>query len=833
MHENSNITFYDHGEIIINSGGKVFNCGANITNSSNVCILVNNGGQYHIGSEFCNNNVEHLFDIGSFLVVKNGGELRVADNSKIIFDGLNSFLKAEQGAIIKMGANSSIEFRNGSYLDAEGITFEGNNGAIWDGLVFHNAGGQTKIENCTLNNAKTPVKIVNTNSSFANLDKKIISNTFNLPSNGTECIYAENIFKLLLQDNTFNISDGKNGVEIYNTINSGGLVEEPEGGEGSSGGSFGFGTYSLNILENRFNNGRFQLYLNCYASQVTPFWIFQNIFNSSSFTEFGLIGRKISGDLKKNTFANNSQINRNVLLIQSSVNVLDNEKNGLTDNILVGAQSNFKFSPIFQNNQWIWLGGHNKLSSQSNNINIAPSNHYLPHIDKGRNCFSIPTQGNNKYHITGSNVDWNSTLMYYVKENNWSGWMGSNPVINVLNQNQEYINYVYLPTISCPSTAWSVFTTEDKGFGIYDTVYYTSGMSGSPDPDLDEELYYQAAFAFLNNDFVTSINSYKSLINGFPESSYTESCLYDLYDSYRSLDTSSDQTYLDNLYSDLKNFLSEIIINETHTESFEYVAYEIIQMCESSIGNYNDALTGYEFLSMYHPDPEIRFLASADYAEITDLIGSGQGNLGLSTETKLSRLEIKLNKFIKSDPIARKLSKKFDAKLEEKVMNYSSREYSSREVKGMSKYEKEEIVYNRSQKEIVNKANLLLLNGHSMTKEERRKTVTEGIFLIAGMTSGDDVSENTIAPSSYSLTQNYPNPFNPITNISFSIPVEGLVKLKVFDLTGREVAVLVNELKTPGNYNVSFNGSTLSSGVYFYRIEAGSFVETKRMLMIK
>lgn len=70
MHENSNITFYDHGEIIINSGGKVFNCGANITNNSNVCILVNNGGQYHIGSEFCNNNVEHLFDNGSFFSCK-------------------------------------------------------------------------------------------------------------------------------------------------------------------------------------------------------------------------------------------------------------------------------------------------------------------------------------------------------------------------------------------------------------------------------------------------------------------------------------------------------------------------------------------------------------------------------------------------------------------------------------------------------------------------------------------------------------------------------------------------------------------------------------------
>lgn len=94
-------------------------------------------------------------------------------------------------------------------------------------------------------------------------------------------------------------------------------------------------------------------------------------------------------------------------------------------------------------------------------------------------------------------------------------------------------------------------------------------------------------------------------------------------------------------------------------------------------------------------------------------------------------------------------------------------------------------------------------------------------------------NNSTTIPQEFRLHQNYPNPFNPVTNISFSIPVEGLVKLKVFDITGREVAVLVNELKTPGSYNVSFNGSTLSSGVYFYRIEAGSFVETKRMLLVK
>ncbi|HCN38067.1 MAG TPA: hypothetical protein DIS94_10200, partial [Bacteroidetes bacterium] len=76
-------------------------------------------------------------------------------------------------------------------------------------------------------------------------------------------------------------------------------------------------------------------------------------------------------------------------------------------------------------------------------------------------------------------------------------------------------------------------------------------------------------------------------------------------------------------------------------------------------------------------------------------------------------------------------------------------------------------------------------------------------------------------------------PFNPNTKISFSIPKELKVSLKVYDVTGREVAILVNETKGAGNYVYEFNGINFSSGVYFYRIQAGEFIETKRMMLIK
>ena len=91
----------------------------------------------------------------------------------------------------------------------------------------------------------------------------------------------------------------------------------------------------------------------------------------------------------------------------------------------------------------------------------------------------------------------------------------------------------------------------------------------------------------------------------------------------------------------------------------------------------------------------------------------------------------------------------------------------------------------------------------------------------------------TNLPDKYALEQNYPNPFNPSTSIRFSVPEKSFVSLKVFDLTGKEVNSLVNEVVNPGNYEYKFDGSVLTSGVYFYRIRTNSFTETKRMTLIK
>ncbi|KAA0237321.1 MAG: T9SS C-terminal target domain-containing protein [Ignavibacteria bacterium CHB3] len=104
-------------------------------------------------------------------------------------------------------------------------------------------------------------------------------------------------------------------------------------------------------------------------------------------------------------------------------------------------------------------------------------------------------------------------------------------------------------------------------------------------------------------------------------------------------------------------------------------------------------------------------------------------------------------------------------------------------------------------------------------------------------TVGVDNDETQIV-SEFKLEQNYPNPFNPNTVISYQLPVTSNVTLKVYDILGNEIATLVNEEKQPGTYEVEFNVGTsrnlsLTSGIYFYQLKAGSFIQTKKMVYLK
>lgn len=121
----------------------------------------------------------------------------------------------------------------------------------------------------------------------------------------------------------------------------------------------------------------------------------------------------------------------------------------------------------------------------------------------------------------------------------------------------------------------------------------------------------------------------------------------------------------------------------------------------------------------------------------------------------------------------------------------------------------------------IDSLNGVIVGGHSIIL----RTTNGGVTFLE--------EENLVTSKDFILSQNFPNPFNPSTKISWQAPVSGWQTLKVYDIIGKEVANLVDEYKNAGSYRVEFDGSNLPSGIYFYLLQAGDYVETKKMILLK
>ncbi|MBI1931308.1 MAG: T9SS type A sorting domain-containing protein [Ignavibacteriales bacterium] len=131
-------------------------------------------------------------------------------------------------------------------------------------------------------------------------------------------------------------------------------------------------------------------------------------------------------------------------------------------------------------------------------------------------------------------------------------------------------------------------------------------------------------------------------------------------------------------------------------------------------------------------------------------------------------------------------------------------------------------------------------NWNDVTNTDLKILVDEGndgtvddTLSLTNKITGIGNSQGSLLPTEYKLEQNYPNPFNPTTTISYQIPVNKHITIKVYDVLGREIATLIDEYKPAGIYKLEFNASRLVSGVYFYKLRAGSFVETRKMIIMR
>jgi tetratricopeptide (TPR) repeat protein len=131
---------------------------------------------------------------------------------------------------------------------------------------------------------------------------------------------------------------------------------------------------------------------------------------------------------------------------------------------------------------------------------------------------------------------------------------------------------------------------------------------------------------------------------------------------------------------------------------------------------------------------------------------------------------------------------------------------------------------------------LLELKGMNLTDSEQllRFQIADNFIHGAGSGSNVDIKlQDNLTPTEFSLSQNFPNPFNPVTMIRYQILKPGMVTLKVYDILGREVATLVNGNKIEGTYDISFDASKLTSGIYIYQLIANNYISSKKMILLK
>ena len=362
----------------------------------------------------------------------------------------------------------------------------------------------------------------------------------------------------------------------------------------------------------------------------------------------------------------------------------------------------------------------------------------------------------------------------------------------------------------------------------------------------DQSLAYEAKDLLGSGDYSGAIANYKALIDTYDSSEFIYGAVDYLYSCYQSLDTSSDEATTDILYSDLKEYLESKISSGNYDEDFEKHAFEFVLMCDTRLTNYNEALAGYEFIVTYNPDMEARLLASWEYQNIQDMLegesgGKSNYELGIRNyefnnsknemidlEFWISELEFEkvvekrikvLDELIDKDPIKKHLK-------EEYVKSSNENIKAKKEGIAVKKNPNDEKFIERSKQNIYGSRNL--------TKQQKEIRRFEDLKLLLNpdnLVINKNI-ENAVPPE-YSLSQNYPNPFNPVTHLEFGISNPGFVSLKIYDMLGRELKTLVNEIKPAGRFKVEFDGSNFASGVYFYRIEAGDFVQTKRMVLIK
>jgi len=824
----TSITFKNNSQINTCFGGAFIDSGASKTIYNNAIIRAYKFSSLNFAGEF-----NHIFNNNMKMTIDSLAVLRLGDSTVMTFDGPNAKLILNPTSRVYLGKDAKIIFKNGANFSATNVTFSS---AIanksWDGIEINGSCAFDSIVNCRFYNAKNAIRIIG-NESAASYLKIIKNNVINVANDGINGIYLENCVVFQCIGDTINTPykyDGMPscGIQAKVTINA--IIYPMEAPISEN-------IYAMQIIGNMFHGGNNSLFLTGFSDIIAPFYIYKNWFyKNQTVGNNYIIGRMMTGKIKNNYFAN-SAVATAISLIQSTPDIFGNNIN--SESYVINMTSSYpNLAPqMLDNGQISWRGGKNLLNSM-NYHDVYVQGGFI-FTDMGENSFSRNTSSNNIKHIAGNFATYDN--IYYTRNNCWNN--GSIPNISLTNSNNVAMTPDYSTiNFSCiPSNQYSDFVVTDMGCSIYDTTFISNDETGEL-PSQADIFYAQADQNKRNEYYFDAILNYKTLINNYPEFKSLNPALYDLYECYERADTSRIQSVKDILYGDLKTFLTAKIQSELYSDEFKDIAYNIVLFCEARILNYTEALEGFEFIALSHPDPAIRLMASWDYIETLDNAG-GQGggtkeiDVSKAKEVKreLNKRYKKLDRLIDKNPVMREMKNIYRNEGKKRLDDINK----SLEKEGFKGHDKTNKLntFKKDNEKIYNRASMNLLTLNKLPKEQKEKQFIEDLMVNTNPEYNKDkiVKNDLNIPSEYALYQNYPNPFNPTTTIKYSIPQNSMVKLAVYDILGREISVLVNELQKAGNYSTILNASefNLPSGVYFYRINAGSFSQTKRLVLLK
>jgi hypothetical protein len=399
------------------------------------------------------------------------------------------------------------------------------------------------------------------------------------------------------------------------------------------------------------------------------------------------------------------------------------------------------------------------------------------------------------------------------------------------------LTFVFEPYLTgCSPNGGSGLDVISLGNGIYDTVN-TVGTGGGGSESVKGEtsnvkrvivnpktLYDSVCITMRYHNYASAKNKCYSLIDMYPDSLQSTATISKLFLALVASDTSSASM------SNLKTYYENLILNHATNTALVKRCNYFVQKCKVRLHQYSSALSGFQQIIDQNPYGYDGLLARWDYMATTLLMSGGAGGENDNFSPYQGETERGSDGDDKSP-----FTKEQRAVINNTIVSAltDTRINDEKKIKFLEEKSKDGDQNAKQQLNVIRTLKQVVKTEHPKNIMEQIKIVSNDIQKIFGSNAGSKSKVQNSVPSIFKLHQSYPNPFNPTAIIKYDLPKDVKINIKVYDLLGRLVKTLVNEYKKAGYYEEKFDGANLASGVYFYRIEAGNFVDSKKMVLVK